>query len=186
MKIKSVFVLLMCVACMIANAQKGNVPAPETLSEIRYYDKAANTNQALEKNKAKMVTKAKAMGLGGASTNYVIDGEKSPVRLQKKDSTSFIVTLAEGMGEPSVWFGLFKVDVKKGKRSGNFINSKVLVVKSKEGDGIIPFTVKSLGNHVFEIIPSEKLEAGEYFFVNKGSSATYGGQAVDAFAFGID
>lgn len=186
MKIKSGFILAMCFTSMMANAQKNNVPAPETLNDIRHYNKSANTNQALEKNKAKMVTKAKAMGLGGASTNYVIDGDKSPVRIPLRDSISFIVSMAEGTGEPSAWFGLFRADVKKGKRSGNYINSKVLVVKSKSGDGIIPFTVKSLGNHVYEIIPSEKLEAGEYFFVNKGTAATYGGQAVDAFAFGID
>lgn len=185
MKFKLILMLMTCFSLTLV-AQNKTVPAPETLNEIHCFKKQLNTTQVLERGKASMQTKAKAMGLGGVFTNYVMDGDQSTIRITQNDSLSFIVSMASGTGEPSAWYSLFKANAKKGKRSASYVSSNVFTAKSKAGEGIIVFTVKHLGNNVYEIIPSEKLTAGEYFFVNKGTLGTYGGQAADAFAFGID
>ena len=185
---KRVFILsLMAVAITnFTNAQTKTPPTPGALNEVSYYNKSGNSLVSLEKGKADFVTKAKGFGFGGAATNYELRGDKSPIRIAAGDSLSFIVSMAEGTGDPSAWYILFKADVKKNKRIANYVNTKVYGGKSGSGDGIIPYTVHSLGNHVFEIILSAKLEKGEYFFVNQGTALSYGGKAVTAFAFGID
>ncbi|MCX6315977.1 MAG: hypothetical protein NTW29_01700 [Bacteroidetes bacterium] len=170
----------------IAHAQTKTPPTPATLNEVSYYNKGGNSLVALEKGKAEFVTKVKGFGLGGATTNYELQGDKSSVRIAASDSLSFIVSMADGTGDPSTWYMLFKTDVKKNKRIANYVNTKVYGGKSGSGDGIIPYSVRSLGNHAFEIIPSTKLEKGEYFFVNQGTSLSYGGKGVTSFAFGID
>jgi hypothetical protein len=169
-----------------ANAQTAKPPVPSTLSEVTHYRKSDNSLQKLEKGKAEFVTKTKGMGFGGAATNFVLDGDKASVRIVSADTVSFIVALAEGMGDPSGWFSLFRVEVKKGKRIANYVNTKVYGGKSGSGDGIVSYTVRKLGDQVYEIIPSVKLEPGEYFFVNRGTLANHGGKGADAFAFGID
>lgn len=186
MKQKLVLSLMAIAITGITHAQTKTPPTPGTLNEVSYYNKSSNGLVALEKGKAEFVTKAKGFGFGGASTNYELQGDKSSVRIAAGDSLSFIVSMADGTGDPSTWYMLFKADVKKNKRIANYVNTKVYGGKSGSGDGIIPFSVRSLGNHVFEIIPSAKLEKGEYFFVNQGTSLSYGGKGVIAFAFGID
>jgi hypothetical protein len=108
------------------------------------------------------------------------------LRIIAADSILFAVALADGMGDPSAWFNLFKVDVKKGKRVANYVNTKTYGGKSGSGDGIIPFTVRKTGDGLYLLVPSIKMEKGEYFFVNRGTIGNYGGRAADAFAFGID
>jgi hypothetical protein len=181
---KQAILFTVCFLTGVANAQTKKIPVPTTLSEINYYRKSDNALQPLQRGKADFVTKTKGFGYGGAATNFVLDGEKSSVRLTD-DSVSFLVALGEGMGDPTGWFSLFKVDVKKGKRIANYVNTKTVFGKSGSGDGVLSYTVRKIGNQVYEIIP-DKLNKGEYFFVNRGTLGNYGGRSADAFAFGID
>lgn len=183
---KQTIILAFCLWAGTTIAQTKKHPLPTTLNEINYYRNADNALRPLQKGRADFVTKAKGLGYGGAATNFVLDGDKASVRLATSDSVSFVVALGDGMGDPTGWFNLFKVDVKKGKRVANYVNTKTVFGKNGAGDGVIPYTVKKLGNQVYEIIPSEKLTTGEYMFVNRGTLGNYGGRAADAFAFGID
>lgn len=183
---KAFVILALTLWAGAASAQTGKPPVPTTLSEVTHYRKSDNSLQPLEKGKAEFVTKSKGMGFGGAATNFVLEGDKASIRIGAADTVSFIVALGDGMGDPSAWFSLFRVDVKKGKRVANYVNTKVYGGKSGSGDGIISFTVRKLGDQAYEIIPSVKLEPGEYFFVNRGTLGNYGGKGADAFAFGID
>lgn len=182
---KQAILFTVCFWTIIANAQTSKIPVPEVLNDINYYQPSGNTLKPLEKTTAKYVTKSKALGYGGVTINFVLDGDKSPIRFVSIDRTSFVVAMADGTGDPTGWFTLYKATVKKGKRSGNFGDYKVFG-KSSTSKEVISYSVKSHGNQVYEIIPDAKLETGEYFFANKGSLSKYGNTAADVFAFGVD
>lgn len=182
---KRTFILFLMAMAITSLAMAQTPPAPATLNEISAYSKSGKALTALEKGQAQIVTKAKGLGFSGAATNYELGGDKSAIRL-KADSLSFVVSMAEGAGDPSPWYLLFKATVKKGKRSGNYINSKTYFGKSSSGSDLVSYTVRPLGNQVYEIIPSAPLTPGEYFFVNNGTLASHGGRAATAFAFGLD
>lgn len=184
MKLK-IFQVLVSTIAMLPSVAQNKIPLPSTISEINYYARSSNTLQSLEKGRASLVTKAKALGYGGSTTNFELPGNKSSFRIAASDSTLFIVTLGDGMGEPSAWFNLFAVTIKKGKRIGNWVNSKAFAGKNSTGN-IVAFNSRKISGNSFEIILPPGLEKGEYMFVNKGTMATYGGQAADSFAFGID
>ena len=89
--------LLLCsIAFMIlpgTYSQPNNAiyPEPEFSKEV-YLLKKDSVNKAirLEKNSSKMDTKVKAAGFGGAENAYLIEGEKSPVRIPGGANLSFI------------------------------------------------------------------------------------------------
>lgn len=182
MKRNFMLALIVICAAQITFAQT-KIPVPEILNEINYYNKVGHSLQGLEKTKAELKSKAKALGYGGIKQTFELDGDKSSVRLAAKDTISFIVTLNDG--EPSAWFNLYKAEVKKKKRIANWSDQKVFG-KSGADDDVISFSVRKIGDKAFEIIPSAKLKAGEYLFINKASLGTYAGRGADAFAFGID
>jgi hypothetical protein len=167
-------------------SQSKNVSAPATLNDIYYYNKSSASLLVIEKGKADFVTRTKGFGFGGAATNFELNGDKSAFRIIMSDSVSFVVSLASGAGDPSTLFSLFKAEVKKDKRISNYVNTKVYYGKNGSGDAIISFTVKKIGDQIFEIIPSVKLDKGEYVFINKGTLANYGGRGAESFSFGID
>lgn len=158
-------------------------PVPEFVNQPSYYDQAANKLLALEKVKADQKTKAKGL-FGGYTMTLELAGEASPVKLPQSEKHSFLLTMGDGMGEPSGFYGLYKAEIKKGKRSAVWVQSKT--GQTASGDGMITFSSKSAGDKVFEIIPNQKLEKGQYFFINKGSALTYGGQGYEAFAFSVE
>lgn len=66
-------------------------PDPEFSNEIYYLNKDNGyTLVRLEKGSSKMETKTKLGGLGGAESGYIIEGEKSSVRLSGGKNLSFI------------------------------------------------------------------------------------------------
>lgn len=182
---KQAILLALCFWASIVNAQTSKLPVPEVLNDICYHQESDNSLKPLEKTTARYVTKSKAFGYGGVTINFVLDSDKSPIRLVSAERTTFIVAMADGTGDPTGWFTLYKATVKKGKRSGNFGDYKVFGKPSSNKE-VISYSVKKIGNQVYEIIPDTKLDKGEYFFANKGSLSKYGNTAADVFAFGID
>jgi hypothetical protein len=182
---KQAILLTVCFWVSIANAQTSKPPVPEVLNEIRYYQETDNSLKPLEKTTARYVTKSKALGYGGVTINFVLDSDRSPIRFVSAERMTFIVAMADGTGDPTGWFTLYKATVKKGKRSGNFGDYKVFG-KSSGNKEVVSYRVKKIGTQVYEIIPDTKLDKGEYFFANKGSLSKYGNTAADVFAFGID
>jgi len=160
-------------------------PKPDILNEISYYKKSDNSLLKLERGTAQYVTKTKMLGYGGASTNYVLDGDKSPVRLTVADSLTFVVAVSDDGIDLSTYYLLYKASVKKKKRSGALSSMKVFGGASSSSKDVVPFIVRKRNGQVYEIVPTTKLNKGEYFFV-KAASLSSGVAASDAFAFGID
>jgi hypothetical protein len=79
-----------CLCCSyILNAQ--TYPEPEFSKEVYYLKKdSAYTVMRLEKESSKMETKTRLGGMGGSETSYILEGEKSTVRLNNGDKLSFV------------------------------------------------------------------------------------------------
>ena len=68
-------------------------PEPEFNNEVVYLKKdSIHTMMRLEKESSKMESKTKGGGFGGYEMGYVLDGEKSTVRIQKSPGYSFIIS----------------------------------------------------------------------------------------------
>lgn len=68
-----------------------NYPDPEFSNEVVYLKKdSIHSVIRLEKGSSKMESKTKMGGFGGYENGYILDGEKSTVRLQKQPGFSFV------------------------------------------------------------------------------------------------
>lgn len=164
---------------------KKPIPEPEFINQIYFFEKQTGILTKLEQNNAKVKTKVKGLGYGGYEMQYQINNTASPIRIPQESSYSFVVSFGESMGDPSSLFALNKAEIKKNIRYGTHLQAS-MIGKVKENENVIPYDVKKVKDKVFEIIPSVKLNPGEYFFVNKGSAGKYNGIAMDVFCFGVD
>jgi hypothetical protein len=145
---------------LFAQPDKTKYPEPEFSNEVYYLKKdSMNTAVRLEKGSSKMETKTKMGGMGGSESGYILDGEKSTVRLSTGNNLSFIISKGGGtsmssspradsmmkanginpsemsgmmgsMNDPSSTITLYKAETEKGKR-------KIYMMKS---GGAMPFS----------------------------------------------
>lgn len=161
---------------LAANSGKSSAAASSKAELLNhpYYN-----NMPLDKATGSVATKVRGLGYGGANSQYEVDGDRAKFRISKGDDISFIVNT----GDEAPKLALYKGEVKKGKRTV-LLASVRMFSGAKTGGNSISVSMSSLGNGVYKIVPSEVLEAGEYFFITRdvGTSASID----DAFAFGID
>lgn len=163
---------------------KRTQPAPALNSNLQminhlYYLNKSNKTEPLEKVVAGLKTKRKALGYGGVSLQYEIEGAKASIRVLKNDSVSFLMNTAAAALPELV---LYKLDVEKEKRTVVGVQYKTFG-GMKSGSNVITFNTIALGNGIFKISPSKKLEAGEYFF---GGKPVQTATAIDVFTFGVE
>ena len=85
------FVLTMAVLCVQISLFAQNYPEPEFSNEVYFLKKdSVNSVVRLEKGSSKMESKTKMGGMGGYEMGYILDGEKSTVRLHKEPDFSFV------------------------------------------------------------------------------------------------
>lgn len=164
--------------------QSNAMPVPENLNEVNFYDRPGNALKALPKVKA--TQKSRITLAMKSKLNLEVDGEKAALRIPTQNDLLFLVNLESAMGDPSVWFTLYKLDVKNGKRTATYITTSGLSGKSSSGKGLIAVNTKKVSGQTFQISFPDKLEKGEYMFFARGTMANYAGQAGDAFEFGLD
>lgn len=161
-------------------AAGNSVPEPDIINAVYFYDKSLHSIKPLERNTAALKSQTVALGYGGANLIYQIPGDKSTVRLIPDNTRSFIVNTATG---PADIFVLYKVQVKKKTRQA--IGAKFTLGGMKGSQGVIAIDLKMIKAGLYEIIPSSKLEKGEYFFTIKSATNATTSNA-DVYAFGID
>src|SRR4051812_20275119 len=120
-------------------------PTPDYDNEIYFFNKDSAHLSRLEKGSSKIATKTKMGGMGGAESDYTMDGDRSTVRLKTGSKLSFVffagdhtktttpeadsammasgVSMPTGMGDPmsmltdpSRTTSLYNVTSSKGKR----------------------------------------------------------------------
>ena len=145
MKHSALSVMLVCSG--FALQAQNNYPEPEFTKEVYYLKKdSVNSVLRLEKGSSKMESKTKMGGMGGYEMGYVLDGEKSTVRLNRSTTISFVLStgasaksssperdsmmkangmnpsMTSGMGDmggmmdPTSMISLYKAETAKGKR----------------------------------------------------------------------
>lgn len=160
--------------------QKSTAQASDLSMVNHPYFKGSDTKlQPLEKAVAGLKTKKKALGYGGVSFQYEIAGTKATVNISQKDSVSFLINTA-GTALPE--FVLYKLKVEKDKRTAVGAEYKTFG-GMKAGNNIISFNTVTVGNGIFKISPSKKLDAGEYFF---GGKPVQSATTIDVFTFGVE
>jgi hypothetical protein len=163
------------------------IPDPQYVNNVYYLQ--ADSLITLEQTEARMKSKTKAFGYGGSEAGFVMDGEKSMVRIKAGDTIRFAIKLAMSLGDPSMMIKLYKFNPKKGNREaiissqGGIYNSGKNTADANE----VKFNVQKPTPDTFIIIPSSGLAAGEYGFLNmmmvhgSGMKLSY-----TVFAFGVD
>ena len=155
--------------------KKPESPALTLLNHV-YYSAPAAEPKALEKMVAGIRTK---QGAFGGSILFQVEGARSGLRLMADENAVFAINTGSEVLPELV---LYRLKVARGKR-------EVATMKAgtfsglKTGEDVITLDISKLGNGIFKITPSKKLEPGEYFFTGKPST---GSSSADAFAFGID
>jgi hypothetical protein len=178
---KYLFCMILLSAGSILRAQD-QYPSPEYNNYPYFFNKSTKQLVALEKTSATITTKAKALGYGGVSSQYVIEGNASTVKIPGADTTEFIVTGGNAMMDPSQMLSLYPLDASKRQRSAVMMQGKGLLGKNKEA-GKISLLVKKNNDRYVLVVPV-KLEPGEYAFINIVGGGGMN-QTFEAFCFSV-
>jgi hypothetical protein len=188
---KNVMILFFALFSAAIKAQDiagyGKAPA----SEVKLYHPSLQKQTDLEATGATRVQRKKLGGFGGISFTFEIEGEKSPIRLNA-DSALFVIQQGTGMlaMDLSMTIMLYKLEVKAAKRvavQGDYKSS--IVGSGKTTDTKITSSTQPLKDGLTQIVPSRKLEKGEYAFVSSMMQGNkYDGKNTKyiVYAFGID
>lgn len=177
------------ICCGISIQAQDNYPEPEFSNEVYYLKKDSNALVRLEKGTSKIDTKTKAGGFGGAESAYVMDGERSSIRLNTGKDLSFVFSTdaSGGMMDPTKMISLYKAAEGKGTRkiiiqkSPGMFGSNKLQSRDK-----ISFSTKKIREGYWELVIDKPLAKGEYMFssMDMGMSAMDG--SVTLFAFAVE
>lgn len=175
---------LLCIAWLFAAntaRTQDEYPNPSYANHPYFFDKSTKQLTALEKSSAKVSTKVKVLGLGGMSSQYVIEGNTSTVNVPVADTTEFVVTGSSNFADPSQMMSLYMLDVNKKQRSAVMAEAKYFG-KNKEA-GKINCLLKKINDKYVLVVPV-KLAPGQYAFIN---SMGGGGmdQQYDAYCFTV-
>jgi hypothetical protein len=213
MKKLTLFIIL---AIITAALQAQHYPDPEFTNEVYFLQKGDSTRTIrLEKGASKMDTKLKMGGFGGVENGYILEGERSAVRIPSGAGLSFIfytgasqgnpnpaadsVMRANGMdpammdemmnsrSDPGNNITLYKTETGKGVR-------KVLLQKSPgmfggkkiSSSDKYTFSVKKIRAGYWELVIDKSLPRGEYTFSMMETSSANMDGSVRLFAFGAD
>lgn len=143
------------------------LPRPDFVNVPAYYIKGSNELQNLAKENFSMVGKiGKAM--------YEVQGVSSKVRIKQTDD--YILIVKAGEIDPSTMMYLKKATVKKKKRQASMVAMQGLTKVTTSKDDL-PYHLKKLDDHVYQIIPESQLKPGEYFLIVAGATV---------YSFGIE
>lgn len=192
-------------------------PEPEFTNEVCYLKKdSATTVVRLEKETSKMESKTKGAGFGGYENGYMLDGERSSVRLRgtglsfvfssgassglssstaQRDSMlrangvnpSDMNGMMGGTGDPTSSISLYKADVSKGKRK--ILMQKIggaFSGKKLQSSDKYTFSVKKIRDGYWELIIDKKLPQGEYAFTTMSYNTGAMDGSITLYTFGVD
>ncbi len=166
-------------ACLpvFASNSTDSIPEPEYINQVYHYDKNQQKLFELEKSTAEM--KAKIKLVGGGMPAYTFEGAQSSTRIPN-GTLSFMVSVGNNMmmSDPSSTITLYKLDAKKNKREAPMSNYGM-----GGSDNTIDLKFKKTKSGAYEIVVAEKLEKGEYAFINMAQSQ---GGKMTAYTFGVD
>jgi hypothetical protein len=186
-------------------------PEPEFSNEV--YILQEDSLVRLEKAAAKIETKMKMGGFGGAEMGYSLDGEKSTIQINTGKKHSFIISngasprksshqsdsimqangmdpstmggMSSTMTDPANAITLYKAEPGKGQRKIFFQKSGGAFSKKNRSSDKYTFSVRKIREGYWELVLDKALPKGEYAFAKAASGM--GGMSGDSvlFAFGV-
>lgn len=179
---------LLSIICLVAVAglqAQDQYPSPEYANHPYYFDKTTKQLTALEKSTAKISTRVKALGYGGMSQQYVIDGNTSSMNIPAADTIEFVVTGGNAMMDPSQMMSLYALSANKKQRAATLAQGGgILKGKNKQAEKI-SCLLKKINDKYVLVVPV-KLEPGQYAFINTMPSGGGGmDQSYDAYCFTV-
>ena len=148
-------------------------PIPEFLNKPAYYNEHDASLVSLERSPYQPLVKARALGLGGGTAGFFLEGPASPVRITASANLEFMLKVTPGV-DPETILDLGQFTIKDGKRI--FITTKIKLLSADSTSyAKIPYGIKKTSEGVY-LLSMSNLKPGEYFL----GSADY------MFAFGID
>jgi hypothetical protein len=161
-----------------ASHQNASTPAGD-LTAINHVHGLINGKlQPLERQHAEAILKLKALGYGGTSQVFNIEGKTSPIRISKADAAKFRINT----GGVAPELALYKCIIKGNKRQAEGLRTNAIQARMT-GKDLVAFNITQVKEGVFELTPEKPLASGEYFFIGKQIASA---SRVEAFAFGVD
>ena len=158
-------------------SKSGNLPAISQLNYVHSYENGKVS--PLEKLLGKGTTKKKAFGYGGTELRVEVKGATSLVRLPQDAAGSFIINMG---GNTLPDLALFKMKAEKDKRYA--VTGLLTPSGPKSSDDMLQVELSKLGDGVYGIKISSKLEKGEYCFTSK-PNLNQSTSASDVYAFTV-
>lgn len=175
---KKLLVFFFLMPVFTALAQEISSYGKPASMKVLLYNTRTEAQIPLENTIGIRKNKNKIGGLGGNTMSYIIEGERSTIRL-KADSAVFVMESGSGtLGaiDPTMSITLYMLEIKDGKRVAIMneykpgFNPLSLVTnkagdKSKNTDTKINYKSTPLKEGFTQLKPEKKLEPGEYAFV---------------------
>jgi len=185
------FALLVLAASALAVAQtKPDVPVPELLNEVQFFDPSAHALVKLEKVLSKMETKTKLAGFAGAKSGFFLENGASPVRLPGAEGLTFVVraggTGLMGLVDPSQLIRFYRLDPNGGRRELLLQSGGGVFGGRNRSSDEIALDYSLMQEGVYAIVSPKRLPKGEYAFVVMGMGQGAMGGSATLFAFGVD
>lgn len=141
--------------------------SPEFVNQVYIWDQSTNNLKSMEKQKGTLETSTSAAPFYAKSTSfYKVDGEYSSIR--KDSEHSFVIKVMGGQDPRDlIELVIFEPGKDGEDRYMPYFESSGHAYGGSSGevkDIKIPVSIKKVSDQVYEIIPDEKLENGEYGF----------------------
>jgi hypothetical protein len=174
--------LLVILSVYAVLAQDTNKPTePEYANSFFSLEKDGSL-KPLERQAAKVETKVRALGYGGADTKYVFQNEQSTVRFPANSSLQFVVRPEPNNVDPATVVQLYSLKGGKGHREVQVAKLRQFSgVKTTLGNTAVSFDFTKYGQNSILIKPQTALPPGEYMWAANPSLI-----APQAYCFGID
>jgi hypothetical protein len=154
---------------------------PEYANSFFFLDKDGNL-KPLERQAAKVETKVRGLGYGGADSKYVLPNERSTVRFPANVSLQFVVRPEPKNVDPATIVQLYSLKVAKGQREVRVAKFRQFSGdKSTLGTAAITFDIAKYGENSVLLKPQANLAPGEYMWAANSTLTV-----PQAFCFGID
>lgn len=209
------FAIGLYVFCSVsAQENKQKYPTPEFENEIYYLNKENNSLVRLEKGNSGLKTKLRMAGFAGSENSFVIENDKSPVRLKENNSYSFIYYTGGSQGDtsassdtvpksgttgtsafsgwdmmnnPSQTTSLYNAFPGQDERKVVIQAGGGMRLLGKAGESKkYTFSVRKIRPGYMELVIDKALPRGEYVFLVMGGLEINMDGSATLFAFGID
>jgi hypothetical protein len=178
--IAPILAILSVCAVLAQDAKKPQ--EPEYANAFFFLDKGGSL-KPLERQAAKVETKVRGLGYGGADTKYVLPNEQSTVRFPANVSLQFLVRPEPNNVDPATIVQLYSLKVAKGHREVQVAKLRQFSgVKSTLGNTAVPFDVAKYGENSVLLKPQAPLAPGEYMWAANSTLMVL----PQAYCFGID